>query len=154
MGFTGTEGVFRRCCEFTLNALREEQYSIMTVLDVLRHDPLYSWSVSPVRLAKLQIARSGDEGDNGVEGSSVKKLSGGGRGRSAVNEPSEADRALEVVRKKLSKTLSVNATVNDLINQATDERHLAVLYFGMCDFISSTTHQPHCAPFFFSYSKS
>ena len=48
-----------------------------------------------------------------------------------MNEPSEADRALEVVRKKLSKTLSVTATVNDLINQATDERNLAVLYSGM-----------------------
>ncbi|KAK3485611.1 Serine/threonine-protein kinase tel-1, partial [Neurospora crassa] len=47
-----------------------------------------------------------------------------------LNEPSEADRALEVVRKKLSKTLSVMATVNDLINQATDERNLAVLFCG------------------------
>ena len=134
MGFTGTEGVFRRCCEFTLDALREEQYSIMTVLDVLRHDPLYSWSMPPVRLAKLQNAHGGDDGDDSVEGSRVKKLSGGGRGGNAVNEPSEADRALEVVRKKLSKTLSVNATVNDLINQATDERHLAVLYSGMYSF--------------------
>ncbi|KAJ2903659.1 phosphatidylinositol 3 (ataxia telangiectasia mutated) [Zalerion maritima] len=122
MGITGTEGVFRRCCEFTLDALRKEQYSIMTVLDVLRHDPLYSWSVSPVRLAKLQAAHDGDDGDGEVEGRIEKDT--------ATNEPSEADRALEVVRKKLSKTLSVNATVNDLINQATDERNLAVLYSG------------------------
>ncbi|EFW99426.1 phosphotidylinositol kinase [Grosmannia clavigera kw1407] len=86
MGISGPEGVFRRCCEFTLDAMRAETYSIMTVLDVLRYDPLYSWSISP------------------------------------------AERALEVVRKKLSKTLSVAATVNDLINQATDERNLAVLY--------------------------
>src|SRR5690606_5901037 len=57
MGITKTEGVFRRCCEFTLDALREETYSIMTILDVLRYDPLYSWSISPVRLAKLQDAR-------------------------------------------------------------------------------------------------
>ncbi|KAL8700463.1 MAG: hypothetical protein Q9224_000953, partial [Gallowayella concinna] len=33
MGITGTEGVFRRCCEFTLEALRNESYSIMTILD-------------------------------------------------------------------------------------------------------------------------
>ncbi|KAG7127639.1 Serine/threonine-protein kinase TEL1 like [Verticillium longisporum] len=46
MGVT-KEGVFQRCCEFTLDALREETYSIMTILDVLRYDPLYSWSISP-----------------------------------------------------------------------------------------------------------
>jgi ataxia telangiectasia mutated family protein len=43
MGVTKTEGVFRRCCEFTLEVLRNESYSITTILDVLRYDPLYSW---------------------------------------------------------------------------------------------------------------
>ncbi|KAK7923236.1 Serine/threonine-protein kinase, partial [Apiospora marii] len=125
MGITKTEGAFRRCCEFTLDALREETYTIMTILDVLRYDPLYSWSISPVRMAKLQTPRTdeGEERPTDAEIDSRKK-------RGVVNEPSEADRALEVVRKKLSKTLSVTATVNDLINQATDERNLAVLYSG------------------------
>lgn len=123
MGITETEGVFRRCCEFTLDAMRKETYSIMTILDVLRYDPLYSWSISPVRVAKLQDARGTDEAVAGTEQSEVGN-------RKAVNEPSEANRALEVVRKKLSKTLSVTATVNDLINQATDDRNLAVLYSG------------------------
>ncbi|UKZ56595.1 Serine/threonine-protein kinase tel1 [Trichoderma virens] len=130
MGITKTEGVFRRCCEVTLDALREEQYSIMTILDVLRYDPLYSWSVSPVRLAKLQKARQDDDGaidDADQAAVDTKKAKKTG---SHMNEPSEGDRALEVVRKKLSKTLSVTATVNDLINQATDERNLAVLYSG------------------------
>lgn len=45
---------------------------------------------------------------------------------------SEADRALTVVAKKLSKTLSVGATVNELIQQASDEKNLAVLYSGEC----------------------
>jgi ataxia telangiectasia mutated family protein len=124
MGITKTEGVFRRCCEFTLDALRDDTYSIMTILDVLRYDPLYSWSISPLRLAKLEETRRTDDGDAGDEQSEIEN-------RKVVNEPSEADRALEVVRKKLSKTLSVTATVNDLINQATDERNLAVLYSGM-----------------------
>ncbi|KAJ4192179.1 Serine/threonine-protein kinase tel1 [Fusarium falciforme] len=129
MGITKTEGVFRRCCEFTLDALREEQYSIMTILDVLRYDPLYTWSISPLRLAKLQKARHNDDGvmdDEQSEAETKKGKKTGGH----INEPSEADRALEIVRKKLSKTLSVTATVNDLINQATDERNLAVLYSG------------------------
>jgi ataxia telangiectasia mutated family protein len=118
MGITKTEGVFRRCCEFTLEALRKEVYSIMTILDVLRYDPLYSWSISPVRLAKLQ------------EGQSVAPEQDAERAKENVNEPDEAHRALTMVNKKLQNTLSVTATVNDLINQATDENNLAVLYSG------------------------
>lgn len=130
MGVTKTEGIFRRCCEFTLDALREETYSMMTILDVLRYDPLYSWSISPVRMAKLQDTRRDEEAGADAAADSVIDLKKKGTTGGLVNEPSEADRALEVVRKKLSKTLSVTATVNDLINQAVDERNLAVLYSG------------------------
>lgn len=140
MGITKTDGVFRRCCEFTLDALREDTYSIMTILDVLRYDPLHSWSSTPIRLAKLQrAARRGEEDDGagghaGNEGGS-ELLAPDKRKKTSTNEPSEADRALEVVRKKLSKTLSVTATVNDLINQATDEKNLAVLYAGWAAYV-------------------
>ena len=132
MGTTKTEGVFRRCCEFTLDALREEAGSIQTILDSLRHDTLYQWSISPVRMAKLQNAREeGGEDGEGEEGAGGAGGAGGEkRTKSSVNEPSEADRAIEVVKKKLSKTLSVMATVNDLINQATSLSNLAVLYSG------------------------
>lgn len=133
MGITKTDGVFRRCCEFTLDALREDIYSIMTILDVLRYDPLHSWSSTPVRLAKLQrAAMRGDEDDegDGNEGGITASELGAGERKKVVNEPSEADRALSVVRKKLSKTLSVTATVNNLINQATDEKNLAMLFCG------------------------
>lgn len=66
-------------------------------------------------------------------------LGGGGAGgedsaaageRQRKDEPGEADRALTVVAKKLSKSLSVTATVNELIQQAMDERNLAVLFCG------------------------
>nr|6SKY_A Chain A, Serine/threonine-protein kinase Tel1 [Thermochaetoides thermophila DSM 1495]6SKY_B Chain B, Serine/threonine-protein kinase Tel1 [Thermochaetoides thermophila DSM 1495]6SKZ_A Chain A, Serine/threonine-protein kinase Tel1 [Thermochaetoides thermophila DSM 1495]6SL0_A Chain A, Serine/threonine-protein kinase Tel1 [Thermochaetoides thermophila DSM 1495]6SL0_B Chain B, Serine/threonine-protein kinase Tel1 [Thermochaetoides thermophila DSM 1495]QGA31134.1 Tel1 [Thermochaetoides thermoph len=132
MGITKTEGVFRRCCEFTLDALREEAASIQTILDSLRHDTLYQWSISPVRMAKLQNAREVGGEDGGVGGGEDGE--GGGvpkeKKQRPANEPSEADRAIEVVKKKLSKTLSVMATVNDLINQATSVSNLAVLYSG------------------------
>lgn len=128
MGITKTEGVFRRCCEFTLEALRKESYSIMTILDVLRYDPLYSWTLSPVRRRKMQDSQDAETGE--VEASEA--------GRKAnMNEPSEADRALTVVRKKLGKTLSVPATVNELIQQATDERNLALLYCGMYNYAAT-----------------
>ncbi|KAE8148149.1 Serine/threonine-protein kinase tel1 [Aspergillus avenaceus] len=121
MGITKTEGVFRRCCEFTLETLRQESYGIMTILDVLRYDPLYSWTVSPLRMKKMQDAPEADGGPPVLPGTTDKR---------STNEPSEADRALTVVAKKLGKTLSVTATVNELIQQATDEKNLAVLYCG------------------------
>ncbi|KAE8350977.1 Serine/threonine-protein kinase tel1 [Aspergillus coremiiformis] len=121
MGITKTEGVFRRCCEFTLETLRQESYSIMTILDVLRYDPLYSWTVSPLRMRKMQ-----DAAEAGGEPPVLPHAAD----QQSSNEPSEADRALTVVAKKLGKTLSVTATVNELIQQATDEKNLAVLYCG------------------------
>ena len=138
MGITGTEGVFRRCCEFTLEALRNESYSIMTILDVLRYDPLYSWSLSPLRMQRLQ--KQAEEGTNnnnnnggaaggGNDGADANG-DGCGRGGEEADDPGEADRALTVVKKKLSKSLSVQATVNELIQTATDERNLAVLFCG------------------------
>ncbi|OGE53232.1 hypothetical protein PENARI_c008G12144 [Penicillium arizonense] len=126
-GITETEGVFRRCCEFTLEALRQESYSIMTILDVLRYDPLYSWTVSPLRMKKMQDNQEAGDGPPLLPGAGVADTS-------SRNEPSEADRALTVVAKKLSKTLSVTATVNELIQQATDERNLAVLYCGWASY--------------------
>ncbi|KAE9972679.1 hypothetical protein EG327_009430 [Venturia inaequalis] len=125
MGYTKTEGVFRRCCEFTLDALREEREGIMTLLNVLRYDPLYSWSVSPLKAKKLQ-EEDGDEG--GDEGGAVDFHSSGRKGDD--DDAGEAGRALTIVEKKLSKTLSTAATVSELISQATDERNLAVLFAG------------------------
>ena len=121
MGITGTEGVFRRCCEFTLEALRNESYAIMSILDILRFDPLYSWSLSPRRLMKMQEAQ--------IENPTVK-FDGSGAGKKMEEEAGEAERALMVVSKKLSPTLSVQATVNELIQQATDEKNLAILFCG------------------------
>ena len=124
MGLSGVEGVFRRCCNFTLEALRQDQYSIMTILDVLRYDPLVAWSVSPLRLQRMQENMEREAAEDGEDEEAAL------RRRRDLNEPSEADRALSVVAKKLGKSLSVEATVNELIQQASDERNLASLYCG------------------------
>ncbi|KAK8157420.1 hypothetical protein IWX90DRAFT_323614 [Phyllosticta citrichinensis] len=128
MGYTGTEGVFRRCCEFTLDTLRDERDSIMTILNVLRYDPLYSWSISPLKAKKMQ---EGDEAPNagGEEWEEQQILRVASR-KTAEEGVGEAGRALSVVERKLSKALSSAAAVAELIQQATDERNLAVLYAG------------------------
>ncbi|KAI5811100.1 hypothetical protein DFH27DRAFT_8872 [Peziza echinospora] len=125
MGITGTEGVFRRCCEFTLSVLRAEKESIITILDVLRYDPLYSWTISPVRKQRMQRDEDGKikEEADANDDLFVKPDAN-------QNEEAEAERALAVVSRKLTQTLSVGATVNELIQQAVDVKNLAVLYSG------------------------
>jgi serine-protein kinase ATM len=127
MGVNKTEGVFRRCCEFTMEALREERESIMTLLNVLRYDPLYSWSVSPLRAKRMQESEFGERGAQMEHKDNEGQPVGSKR---KEDEVGEASRALSVVEKKLSKTLSTAASVNELIQQATDERNLALLYCG------------------------
>lgn len=150
-GIMGTEGVYRRCCEFMLEALRHNRDAVMTLLNVLRYDPLYSWSMSPLRAKRLQeeqdrevseaasaapstaAAKSrsrpsedGTRNNQGVEPVAAPKVDA----ISNDDEGGEADRALSVVERKLAPGLSVMATVNELIQSATDEKNLAVLFCG------------------------
>ncbi|KAL9081204.1 MAG: hypothetical protein Q9159_007382 [Coniocarpon cinnabarinum] len=146
MGVMGVEGVFRRCCEFTLEALRNNRDAIMTLLNVLRYDPLYSWSMSPLRARRLQNEQKEKEASEReqqaplpAEGKTTRRSTDHlaalvkSKSRSEDEERrdgGEADRALSVVERKLSPTLSLSATVNELIQEATDERNLAMLFCG------------------------
>ncbi|KAK9431936.1 hypothetical protein V1505DRAFT_30178 [Lipomyces doorenjongii] len=121
MGISGTEGVFRRCCEFMLDVLRQEAENIMTVLEVLKYDPLYSWTISPLRMKRFEDTEDTDPLSKQVT-------------PSPKQDGSEAERALLGTSQKLSKTLSVDAVVNQLIQQASDPHNLAMLYFGWTAF--------------------
>ena len=50
------EGTFRHCCEHTVQVLRDNRSAVVTVLEVLLHDPLYNWSVGPGKAAARQEA--------------------------------------------------------------------------------------------------
>lgn len=54
MGISGPEGVFRRCAEMTMEVLRNNMEIILTVLQVLLYDPLYMWTLSSDRVARVQ----------------------------------------------------------------------------------------------------
>ncbi|XP_047109240.1 serine-protein kinase ATM-like [Schistocerca piceifrons] len=123
MGASGVEGVFRRCCEKTMSVLRQNQETILTILEVLLYDPLYSWSVTPKKAYNLQSNSGslGDETDAGEETSNeVNKM---------------AERALLRLRQKLHGTeegsaSSIAGQVNHLIQQAIDPVNLSRLYNG------------------------
>lgn len=146
MGYTKTEGVFRRSCEFTMDTLREERESIMTLLNVLRYDPLVNWSVTPTKAKRMQegdatsaargqsVAPGGTPAPPGAAGAEQEVVHESLKKKEREEQAGEAGRALSVVEKKLSKTLSTKATVNELIQQATDEKNLAVLYMGWASY--------------------
>ncbi|ODQ67284.1 hypothetical protein NADFUDRAFT_9314, partial [Nadsonia fulvescens var. elongata DSM 6958] len=114
MGVNGVEGTFRRCCIFTLDLLRFEMSNIKTILDVLRHDPLYSWTMKSTTRKKVQEATS--DNFEYPEHSS---------------DGSDAHRALSTIYEKLSISLKAEVVVNQQIQEALDVGNLAVIYCGV-----------------------
>ena len=103
----GTDGVFRRVCELTLEQLRHHREPLLNVLSTMRHDPLVEWN-----------KRNAREDASGREDSE------------------EANKELEKIDAKLSGVveahgpgaLSVPGQVQQLINDATDAKNLAQMF--------------------------
>ncbi|KAH3668421.1 hypothetical protein OGAPHI_002175 [Ogataea philodendri] len=119
LGICGTEGVFSRSCENVFSVLRSNSVYIIDILEVLRYDPLYSWTLSPVRRRRLQ-----EDWDGEVETPRSQK------------PDTEAVMAIESVRNKLgARQLSEQAVVKELVRTATSEQNLAVMYLGWSPFL-------------------
>ncbi|KIK53267.1 hypothetical protein GYMLUDRAFT_77511 [Collybiopsis luxurians FD-317 M1] len=123
-GVTGVEGVFRTACEVTMQLLRDNKDSLMSVLDAFVHDPLVEWEEEKLRLESA-------ERRNPQRKSTVKDL------------PSLAKLALKGIEKKLrglyrpgpekhafEKEVSTSNLVQLLIQEATDVTNLARMYPG------------------------
>lgn len=54
LGPAGVQGVFLKSCEATMQVLRNGKDDLMTILEVLTRDPLYNWSVTPEKAARIQ----------------------------------------------------------------------------------------------------
>ncbi|KNC99195.1 uncharacterized protein SPPG_05451 [Spizellomyces punctatus DAOM BR117] len=123
MGITGVEGAFRRCCEETMKVLRNDSEILLTILDVFRYDPLYNWKVTPLEQRRRQGAPEEQVAIDipGRDGTVI----GDDRGQNK-----EAERALFVVRKKLSSGVSVECQINELIQTAVDPGNLSRMYHG------------------------
>ncbi|RKP04909.1 kinase-like domain-containing protein, partial [Thamnocephalis sphaerospora] len=124
MGITGVDGVFRRCCEKTMQVLRDEADILLAILDVFRYDPLYHWHISPLKARKLQ----NDEAARMVGVLPARAV--GVATKAAESSNKEAERALAAVRAKFSSDVGVECQVNDLIRMATSPENLCRLYPG------------------------
>ena len=120
-GISGTEGLFSKSCEHVFRVLRTHSQYICGILNVLKYDPLYSWTLSPLRIHQLQHL----QGDNVPLGRLLGRDTG-----------SEASLAISVVQKKLAADgLGDEAAVRVLIRDATDPLNLATIYMGWCPFL-------------------
>ncbi|CAH0725816.1 unnamed protein product, partial [Brenthis ino] len=73
-GSNGVEGSFRRCCEKTLQLLRDNQETLLTILEVLLCDPLYLWTVPTTPNANT--SRGGGGGEGGLAARALRAVGG------------------------------------------------------------------------------
>uniref|UniRef100_A0A8C9TQE6 non-specific serine/threonine protein kinase n=1 Tax=Scleropages formosus TaxID=113540 RepID=A0A8C9TQE6_SCLFO len=116
MGITGVEGVFRRCCEKTMEVMRNSQEALLTIVEVLLYDPLFDWTMNPLKAFYLQQQHEEQADDT----QSFNKV---------------AERVLLRLQEKLKgveegTVLSVGGQVNLLIQQAMDPKNLSRLFPG------------------------
>nr|CDS25653.1 serine protein kinase ATM [Hymenolepis microstoma] len=159
LGPLGVETGFVGAAEYALRAFSSGSEIILTLLEVLLHDPLYSWSLSPAQLCALEARRAEVTGASvfqSGESSIVAAATNAtaiptmtGRPRDSVNQL--AERVLLTVRDKLAgrvggigsgglassaahgtslDTLEPAAHAALLIRAATDPNNLGRMYFG------------------------
>ncbi|KAH8047471.1 serine/threonine kinase [Aureococcus anophagefferens] len=129
MGCHGTHGAFTLAAEATMKTLRRHAGEIVTILDVLIHDPLYRWMVSPKDARHRQRHDDADDGDD------ASRPGGGESNAGDAND--DAKRALFKVKQKPQgyedaghDVLSVEGQVKNLVADATDPENLCVLFPG------------------------
>ncbi|XP_062471298.1 serine-protein kinase ATM [Pezoporus occidentalis] len=133
MGITGVEGVFRRCCEKTMAVMRNNQEALLTIVEVLLYDPLFHWTINPLKALYLQ-QRPEDEADmNSTLNADPQECKRKARDDQSFNKV--AERVLLRLQEKLKgvedgTVLSVGGQVNLLIQQAMDPKNLSQLFFG------------------------
>ncbi|XP_051934283.1 serine-protein kinase ATM [Hippocampus zosterae] len=135
MGITGVEGVFRRCCEKTMGVMRSYQEALLTIVEVLLYDPLFDWTMNPLKAFNLQH-------DEQQELNATLSSTMGGDDLDNHNKHSDsqnfnkvAERVLLRLQEKLKgveggTVLSVGGQVNLLIQQAMDHKNLSRLFPG------------------------
>ncbi|KAF8897901.1 hypothetical protein BD779DRAFT_1608382 [Infundibulicybe gibba] len=121
LGVTGTEGVFRTACEVTLDLLRDNKDSLMSVLDAFIHDPLVEWEDEKRKLERDTARR------NQVKASVDLRM----LAKNALNPIEKKLKGIYTTsRERHEKEISTSNLVQMLIQQATDLANLGKMYPG------------------------
>ncbi|MED6266273.1 hypothetical protein CHARACLAT_000394 [Characodon lateralis] len=134
MGITGVEGVFRRCCEKTMEVMRSSQEALLTIVEVLLYDPLFDWTMNPLKAFYLQHDEQQEL--NATLNSTIgEDLDNHRKSSDSQSFNKVAERVLLRLQEKLKgveegTVLSVGGQVNLLIQQAMDPTNLSRLFHG------------------------
>ncbi|PHH78594.1 hypothetical protein CDD82_2953 [Ophiocordyceps australis] len=114
MGVYGYEGPFRKACELTLGILRQQEETLMTILEAFIYDPT------------LDLQREKRAG-RALSSTTALQL--------------QPQAVLDSIKRKVrgllpdeSIPLSIEGQVDELIKQAVDARNLTAMYLGWCPF--------------------
>ncbi|KOS20730.1 Protein kinase rad3 [Escovopsis weberi] len=116
MGICGYEGPFRKSSELTLSILRQQEETLMTILEAFIYDPTLDLQ------KEKRASKAASKGGAGVK----------------LQPQSVVDSIKRKVKGLLpheSIPLSVEGQVDELIKQAVDPRNLAAMYIGWCPFL-------------------
>ena len=135
LGPLGTEGTFVAAAEATMDVLRENSGTILSVLSAVVSDPLYKWCISPVTARRRQCD---DENQDPTQDESTHLMNDYDSNKQKSSENDAAILALAKVREKLQgyeeglsgERQSVEGQVRFLINSATDKDNLCALFSG------------------------
>lgn len=126
-GVSGIEGVFTKTSESTMYLLKSNTNALLTILSAMASDPLYKWSLSPMKTRNGRVS---------VE---HKKAMDGQERKFELKEKNKAAaRAISKVHEKLQgyedgtagEQQSVEGQVQLLINSAQDHSNLSAMYPG------------------------
>lgn len=98
-GIAGVEGVFRKCSEITLSVMRRHRDVLLTVVEVLLHDPMFNWALTPEEVLREQL-NSDMKGDAGNDGAGVRR---GSRFADEITSSSGGESSLEAVAMRLKR---------------------------------------------------
>ncbi|TCD67266.1 serine/threonine-protein kinase M1 [Steccherinum ochraceum] len=128
LGITGPEGFFRIACEVTMQLLRDNKDSLMSVLDAFVHDPLVEWEDEKRKLEREAQRRNSNSNKNNVVRASVDLR------HLAKNALNPIEKKLKGIystgKEKMEREISTSSLVQILIQEAMDESNLAKMYPG------------------------
>ncbi|KAJ2850452.1 hypothetical protein IWW36_001890 [Coemansia brasiliensis] len=129
MGLLGLEASFHHACQVALSAMRKNSHIVMTILNVLKVDPLYKWTLIPMYNVKIRRNTSMMASDFGSISQSASNAASDTAASTEI-ENKEALRSIMQVGQRLNANISVEGQVSELVQQATDPSRLSRMYFG------------------------
>jgi serine-protein kinase ATM len=153
LGTTGTAGLFTTASEAILSVLRQNSPALLTILSAVVSDPLYSWSMSPVKARERQALANADDGGgidraDAVHGRASAAAAGANEevddsDDATADQNEAAATAIAKIKEKLQgyedgtsgEQQSVQSQVQLLINSARDPDKLCAMFHGWSSWV-------------------